>query len=323
MDGNEKIGGPGRIAGLPVVSMSRRRNMERGAGDLALWIRDMVALGLWRVPDHVEQVERMAERMVDAQLGSVGRTLRKAVEWIQTEADWLERWTLLMGELRVFLDLFARVDELPPLLAVDVWQYAGVFVKKKDVMAQTVVRDEWLVLGVNTEAEDRLLTRRCWLFGMQTRRLALLLDFGVNKAALGTVPPVGSYWQAALCFYPSAVAWRALVAHAGPWRQEQVGRLGFAGWEAFRQFRHRQVMQNPLLAQIPCLMRSIRPIFTKEESPVAMDSEGYFVGLETVATRDMWTSFSAMGPVGVFGEMRGQRFSAWSVITQNRLIACN
>ena len=82
-------------------------------------------------------------------------------------------------------------------------------------------------------------------------------------------------------------------------------------------------MQNPLLAQIPCLMRSIRPIFTKEKSPVAMDSEGYFVGLETVATRDMWTSLAAMGPVGVFGEMRGQRFSAWSVITQNRLIACN
>src|SRR5688572_32876868 len=80
-------------------------------------------------------------------------------------------------------------------------------------MAEQGVRDHWLVLGQRVEQEERLRVRHTWLWGADTGRAALLLDFAAAGQPLepGLVPGLDA--DLTLAFYPGAYPLRAVVKH--------------------------------------------------------------------------------------------------------------
>lgn len=317
---------PGRTtaSGLLSVSAARRRNMERGAEDLNQWIADIHAIGVIHLPEQTDSIERMAERMVDAQMGSIAKRLRMGMALFAHEKDWQEHWLGLIAQLSQFIALFRQIDTLPAPLVYDVWQYAGVFFKKKDILAGRPVRDQWLVLGAELQQEEQLLARKVWLFGLETRLWAMLLDFGMNARSLDPVPPIGQVWDTVLAYYPSATGHRALVVHSAAYKIWDGAPMGFDDWEAFQQYRFQRLLKNPLEETFPCMIRQAIPEVSSDGKWCLFDTSGRMVTFESKwGSRDHWISLSSNGPLAVFGEMEGQRFRAWSVYTQGRLIACN
>jgi len=317
---------PGRNAapGLLSVSAARRKHMEEGAFDLANWIRDVLATGVIHLPEHRPTVERMAARLVDAQLGSLAKRLRIGLECLDSEPDWQRSWLALLAQLQLFTKLFARIESLPAPLSYDIWQYAGVFIKKKDVQAGKAVQDQWVVLGTEWSPEERLISRKVWLFGLNTRFWAMLLDFGLNSRSLDPVPRPGQVWDAVLSFYPSATGHRALVLHNGPTSKWGGPPMGFSSWDEAIEYRYQRLMKNPLEEQFPCMIRCVMPSSDPEGKQYISDLNGVRMTLESkLVSQDVWTALSSNGPLTAFGELSGQRFSAWSVYTQGRLIACN
>lgn len=324
MDGSSKHPGRTNASGLLSVSPARRRNMERGVDDLAQWIRDILSTGIIHIPDQLESVERIAERMVDAQLGSIAKRLRMGIGLVSGDSQWQEKWLGLTAQLNQFISLFRKIDQLPAPLVYDVWQFAGVFFKKKDVLAGKPVRDNWIVLGVDIRPEEQLLARKVWLFGQETRLWAMLLDYGMNTRALDPVPATGQLWDAVLTFYPSATGHRALVVHSATYRAWSGPPMGFDGWEAFQQYRFQRLMKNPLEETFPCMIRHAEPDLFSSEEWRMFDSSGRMMLFESKwGSPDQWISLSSNGPLAAFGEVEGQRFRVWSVYTQGRLIACN
>lgn len=305
------------------VSAARRRNMERGNADLRRWIGDLLEVGLWHLPEREESVRKIAERLVDAQMGSIAKRLRMALDAIDGDADWAEEWLSLLGVLTHFTNLFEKLDELPPLLKADVWQFAGVYMKKKDVLALPPVQDHWIVLGEHIQSEERLLARRTWLFGLRSRRWGMLLDYGMNKKDLPKVPPVGCKWKSSLCFYPSATGFRALMANSESFDFWKGGELGFQDWNAFFKYEHSLTMKNPLMEIFPCLIRDVEPV-QGETSIELIDQEGTSIPISEINILNAeWKALVAGGPLTIFGEVHQQRFKPWSVYTQNRVIPVN
>jgi hypothetical protein len=94
----------------------------------------------------------------------------------------------------------------------------GFPVGTEEVLSLPGVRDEWQVVGVRDEVDERLTTRRVWLRGVHTGRAALVLSFAAPGQALAVDLVLGTVVDAELHFYPGAQPLRALVGkrHAGP-----------------------------------------------------------------------------------------------------------
>src|SRR4029079_11078341 len=88
-------------------------------------------------------------------------------------------------------------------------------VGREDVLAGPQVRDRWIVLTRVVIEQERLRVQRTWLWGVETGRPALLLDFAPRGAPLEPRPAPGMAMDAALAFHPSATPLRALVAESG------------------------------------------------------------------------------------------------------------
>ncbi len=157
--------------------------------------------------------EAMAARLVDAQAPAVAG----AVGRLATVAGTPDRLLSELALLRLLVAGYRRIDELPADLAATVRARVGFPVSTEEVLAEPAVRDEWHVVGLRDEVEERLTTRRVWLRGGHSGRPALVLSFAAPGQALPVDLVLGTVVDADLCFYPGAQPLRALVArrHAG------------------------------------------------------------------------------------------------------------
>ena len=78
------------------------------------------------------------------------------------------------------------------------------------------IADHWLVLGRTTELDDKITTQRNWLYGYESGRFALVLNFAYQSTAIETPLLPGTVAESELAFYPSAQPFRAAIkTHLG------------------------------------------------------------------------------------------------------------
>jgi hypothetical protein len=197
----------------------RAQRAERVAGglsELEEWLRDQVRVGL---PASVGPVagshaDVMAARMVDAQAPGVAGMLRELSVVPLSGEGWPGR--LLAGYARVHLLARAheRLDCLPAGLAATVRSRVGYTTARQEVLAEPAVADDWLVAGTRDIPDATVPTRRIWLRGTSTGRIALLLAFQVNGAwsdpETATLP-LGMVLGADVHYYPGQPGLRAIL----------------------------------------------------------------------------------------------------------------
>jgi hypothetical protein len=195
---------------------SARRRADRvlaGVTELDEWLTDQVRNGIAGLDRAgYGYFDQMAARLVDAQAGALAANVRRLAGVAVSGDGWPGRMLAELSMLRLLAGAYRRLDALPEPLAATVRSRVGFTVPSNQVLATQPVRDEWQVIGVRDEADDRLVTRRAWLLG-RTGRPALVLSFAVPGQALPADLVVGTTIEAGLCFYPGSLPLRALVAH--------------------------------------------------------------------------------------------------------------
>lgn len=189
----------------------RDERVAAGVADLDRWLTDQIRDGLASLSQAgYQHFDTVAARLVDsAAPGLAGSVRRLAGLAVAGSAD------VLLAELSLLHLLtraYARIDELPEPLAASVRGRIGTPMPTEQVLATEPVRDVWQVIGARDVVEDRLTTRRVWLRGRTSGLGALVLSFAIAGQPLAADLVVGTELDADLCFYPSAVRQRALVA---------------------------------------------------------------------------------------------------------------
>jgi hypothetical protein len=198
----------------------------------------------------------MAARLVDAQApGAAG-----AVRRLAAAAGTPERLLGELGLLWLLVRAYRRLDQVPPELAATVRSRIGFTVSTEEVLASPRVRDDWAVIGVRDELDERLSARRVWLRGAASGLFALVLSFAAAGAPLPADLVLGTSVDADLCFYPGAQPLRALVAH----RYGEPGRLAEPGGsatvaQALGEYAS-AVAAEPWLEQWPMVLRDMVPV---------------------------------------------------------------
>lgn len=281
--------------------------MQQGASELSGWLRDLAHHGLAGAQQQAPKFwDDIARRMVDAKLGGLARRIR-LIKGLLREDNWPERVLAELALLHLAAEGFQRCEALPDGLWADLLQFAGLNLKKEDVLQTGPVLDDcWQVLGHTEGEEEKLRYRRTWIVGERHGRFALLLEFAWGRTDFEHHWQAGQVLEGEMAYYPSAYPLRALpkgeivVAEERPFEGTSL-----ADAPALLAEYDRALAANPWLHGLPALLEAVVPGVEQDafyltdvlgnRLPVVCAPE---VGWKLVA-------ISTGRPIRVFGEWDG------------------
>jgi hypothetical protein len=294
---------------------ARQAKVTAGIEELRLFLEDLVRNGLDDPRTRTYEFwDRIAARMVDAQMQPLARRLRSlGGKQFQKKAHWAEQLAAEIGPLYALTDAYLNLDKLPENLQHDVRSAVGFSSKTEEITAsQPGTRDQWLVVGQRQQVEAGLMERRTWLYGTTSRKMALVLEFTHPSQTFTSVYPLDHLLDAELVYYPSAYPQRAVITHTERTRHDSASVQHF--WHSHND----QILEtyadalacNPFLARIPAGLQQAYPTRSS-----LIDTVGKSLPLVGVSYTQ-WLQLIVGGDwLPVFGEWDGENFTLLSLLT--------
>jgi hypothetical protein len=294
----------------------RQRKVSAGIQELRLWLEDRVRQGLATLPQESYQMwDTIAARMVDAQAPGLARQLRELAGIVHTGANWSDRVLERLGRLYLLIEGFERIETLPTAVQADLRTQFGWSLNQEEILTGQTHADLWLVVGQRTEEEERLRTRRTWLYGIATHTFALLLDFAHGHQPFEQSLLPGTCLEAELVFYSSAYPLRALIKT----RQESVALPkpppGIESITEALSTHSKALASCPWLERFPLLLQGMIPR-QEETGWLLQDQQGVVLPLSRrMEATQGWQLLALSGgyPLSVFGEWDGTFLTVLSV----------
>jgi len=283
----------------------RQARVQDGIELLDLWLADLMRNGLAGLeaqgpaPWH-----KQAARLVDAQAPGLAAWLRRLAE-LPGSAGWEQRLLGELGRLALLTHAFRRLDQLPAPLRQDVRGLVGFTLERDEVIAHgDVVADQWHVLGITEEQEEKLRIQRTWLIGHATWRPALILQFAIGGAGFAERLLPDSLIDADLAFWPSAWPLRALIKERRLSDQPRPPLPAVDRIESILRQWAEALAANPWLDRIPIAARHLLPLRGGSGRWFVEDADGQRLPLRG---NDGWRllALSGGGPLDLTGEWDG------------------
>jgi hypothetical protein len=195
---------------------ARLERMAAGLQDLERWMGDQLRQGLIQLGSQPEVWDVQARRLVDSQLSGLAEPLRRIGTLVGQDEDWPRRVLAEFGRLGLMVTAFAHRDQLPALVWEDLRTALGWPQEKTAALQGEQVDDDWLVLGEHCTENQDIWTRRLWLQGRGSGRVALLVDHAHGGRIFAESFVVGQCLRLRLGFYPSQAPQRAQLVERGP-----------------------------------------------------------------------------------------------------------
>ncbi|MBW2256196.1 MAG: SWIM zinc finger family protein [Deltaproteobacteria bacterium] len=247
--------------------MDRRQRMAVGVQALDRWMDDLVRGGLASLETAGSAPwSRQARRLVDAQAPGLARWVGSLAAVPGSGPDWPEVLLGELGRIALLTEAFHRFDDLPPPLQDDVLRRLGWSLRKVELLERGErVRDRWVVLGCVEEEDELLRTRRDWLAGLDTGRIALVLQFAHGSRRFDTKLDPGTMVEGELCFWPGANPQRALLVE-GQSSGVTVGDLpGHEDIDGLLDRVSTELGRDPWAHRFGGALRQVVPVFWKDE----------------------------------------------------------
>lgn len=253
---------------------AREQKVAAGLRELDLWLRDLMRHGLAAAQTQPPSFwERTAARMVDAQAPGIARLIRELPGVIVSGEHWQARLLERLAKLHLLREGYQRLATLPPDTQADIRATIGWTLNQEMLLQQDGQHDLWFIAGQRVADEDRLRVQRTWLFGQQSGRAALILQFAAPKQSFAQALPVGALFAAELVFYPGAYPLRALFKG-----EPQIVPLPGPGFPlkadapaAARAAYAAALARQPWLELFPLVLAGVTPFLSKERWAVRDD----------------------------------------------------
>ncbi len=301
-------------------AVAREQKIQAGVAELQQWLKDIVRQGLAAQGDPTYRFwDEMAARMVDAQAPGLARRVRDLAALPQTGPDWHARLLERLGQLHLLLQAFERLDTLSPDQQADIRSLIGFTQSRDALLAQDGVRDAWWVVGKRLAVEDNLRVQYSWLWGSNTRRMALILDFAAAHQPLDPSLVAGLCVDAELVFYPSAWPIRALLKaqHGVLDHHHDTVVDGFDSVFTGIQSYAATLAQYPWVDLYPMRLKEVVPVVV-DDRWVVHDAEHQEL-LLAPRFSEGWKLLALSGgqPLAVFGEWDGDGLLPLSVFADD------
>lgn len=288
---------------------AREEKVATGIVELRVWLQDLVRAGFAEAQRQPYTFwQQMAARLIDAQAPGLATQVTALGSIAATGGDWAERLTQAVGRLYLLVEAYGRLETLAPPLQQEVRTLIGWYQSRDEVLAGAAIRDHWLVLSHTIESEETLLSQRVWLYGVQTCRYALILNFAhpSNRQSLDNFWRPGAAVLANLFYYAGATPLRAIATAIQPVNMP-AGVIGGAPIATALSGYQRELTQNPWLNRYPLLLADVvvglAPVDGAGGEWFVYDGAQQMLSLSRKSKRQ-WQLLSLSGgaPVQLFGE---------------------
>lgn len=300
----------------------RLKKMASGFEDLEMWLSDLIRQGLATTEGQAYSFwQDISARMVDSQIGGVGKRLKAIPLLHGSNIKWPEQILAEFAQLYLLAKAFKRLDDLPSPLQTELLTIAGYNIRKAELLPLKGIIDEWLVVGIIEGIDDNLNFRRTWLYGKKSQKINLILDYSYGDDSFETQWTTGQCFEAQLVFYPSSYPLRVIV-------KENFGKVDFTGkikgfktMTTFFENYAAAIATNPWILDFPCLLEEIIPIVKNDELFLIDKKKKHIPALNKGNKGWKLVALSGGYPISVFGEWSGELFIPLSVLTADRVIA--
>ena len=188
---------------------SREKKVAGGVEELRLWIKDLVRQGIDGIPQNARFSQAITARMVDAQAPGLAAELRRLQNLPYYGNHWQQPFLQILANLYLLTEAYQQAEKLPEHLKQEVRTRVGWPISKEEVLKEPAVEDTWLVVSRQTEQDDRLTVERNWLWGKNTNRAALILNFYGPGQVPEQILQENTAFKLALSFYPGTANHRS------------------------------------------------------------------------------------------------------------------
>jgi hypothetical protein len=290
----------------------RNANVTVGIAELTRFLRDLMREGFAELPSKgYSYWDNMAARMVDAQAPGLARRLRDMGGLPSSGVGWQQRLLDQVTLLHLLMEGYGHIEDLPEELKADIRTNIGWTVSQESLLAAGGIKDDWTVVGIRVVEEDRLRARRAWLYGTQTQKCALLLNFAHGSAGFDPILSTGMSFAAELIYFPSAYPIRGLLKSFDSKSAPPV-KFHATLVDAFHGYLS-AIAEQPWVEQFPMAISSVTPQ-RQGNAWHLVDADRNCIPLSRRFDR-IWHLQAACGgkPTDLFGEWDGS--SLWPMAT--------
>ena len=196
-----------------VRASQRAERIAVGMDELDRWLTDLVASGLAQAKSRpFSYWDEMAARLVDAQAPAAATQVRRLAGVVRSGDGWPDRLLAHISRLHLLAAGWSRLEGLSEAQRADLRSAAGWPWPSEQVLAGPKEQDRWYVLARSVTEEERVTALRTWLWGVETNRLALVLDFARPGASPAWELWPGNVVEAVVARFPGTAQLRVIVA---------------------------------------------------------------------------------------------------------------
>jgi hypothetical protein len=296
----------------------RESRVASGIEELSLWLEDLLRQGFaWVQTQPMSFWDQIIARMVDAQAPGLARLIRRMGDMTGKEG-WQERMLYCIGQMHLLFHAYGKINQFPEAMQQDIRALLGWTYPKEELFSQEGIHDHWMVLGKQTEQVERLQVGKSWLYGVKSRRFALIMDFAAGNAVLDNSLQAGTEFDGEMAYYPGVYPLRAILKQrTGSLQASQKIEQGCASIQQMLAEYSDILSGFPWLEQMPVLLQQVH--VTAETSGektrfYIVDPQGDTLTV-TASFSCGWNMLSASGnmPVNLFGLWDGWCFEPISM----------
>lgn len=299
----------------------REKKVAEGLRELEIWLKDLIRQGLATAKNQPANYwEKIAKRMIDAQAAGAARMIRDLSGAISQNENWAEDFLARAGKIFLLVEAYKNLENLPENIQTDVKTAIGWTTKEDELETAETVGDEWFVVGQRVYEEEKMRVQRTWLFGEETRRAALLLDFAFQNQPLDVSMVVGTKIKAELAFYPGNLPLRSVIKNRGDGLEHFNKLKGSENFDEFLEKYSEAVSRNLWLEVFPAALENVVPVI-RDERIFLRDANAKLLPLKwSIENLLHLIAFSGGREIDFFGEWDGATLFPMRAFTNGRMI---
>lgn len=236
----------------------RTQKINQGIEELQLFIKDTVRNGVLLLPEKANSgFRQMAKRMIDSQAQGLSNQLKSFDELNYYRESWPSECLSKLAKLYLICEAFKNLESLETGLKEDIKSLIGFNHSTEELKQQTGIVDDWIVLCKEVDEEDQLTIQRHWLYGVNSKRYALILHFAVRSQPQELTITPGTCIKAELVYYPGNSQLRALIK-----KQEQTKPISsIEGLNSFKELNEQEAIfssSNPFAEHWPYCITNVK-----------------------------------------------------------------
>jgi hypothetical protein len=298
---------------------TRERKVAAGIDELERWLRDLMRRGLDSTRSEGYRFwDAMGARLVDAQAGGLGRSVRGLGSAANSGDVWPHLLLEGAGRLHLLSEAYRRSDQLPEDLRADVRSLVGWNLKEDELDPSGAVQDRWLVIGQRIDDRGDIVTARTFLLGETSGRIGLQLAFGVGAAPPTLLAVPGQAFRATATFYPSATPLRVAIQVPIEPDGEVTHVPGATTLAGVVEEHAGRLARNPFTGAWPVLVADVVPVLHGDRL-LARDAAGTALPIVSADVAPRLLAVSGGQPLVLVAEWDGAWLRPLAAFAEGRL----